>query len=246
MMNWEERKRRLEIFEDTLRGCEGKEELMKCIEYSRENTVLWENPIVDIDVGNRRFDKPCRICVMENQVVEEMRRLCGEFSKLRIGVFHFVSPVHSGGSVIRGGQGQEEKLCRCTTLYPCLDTEYLRGEFYEKNRLCQDGVYSDRCIYIPGIFGVKKDGETIEWLEEKERYCFDVICTVAPKVRDWRVLEHRVDAVFRVAIRQKVDVMTLGISRCGTLGKDTKCVIELYQRIAQQYAHFFRAVYLIS
>lgn len=243
MNHLKERKRRLETFEDTLLTCERREELIKSIEHSIQYTTLWENPVKDIIVGAGRFEDACEVCVIEGTTLEETKRLCEMFPKLRVGVLNVAFPACVGGSVIRGGKGQEESLCRCTTLYPCLNTDSLRTGFYEKNCMCEGGMYSDRCIYIPDVCGIRVDLEKEDWLAEPKRYFFDVICCAAPGRSNTEVMERRIEAVCRVAIQKEIDVLVLGIFGHETVEHNMELMIESYKKALQKYSYFFRAVH---
>ncbi len=241
-MNYlEQRNKRLEMFEDTLRRCESSQKRMKEIAYSRANTVLWKTPLQDIVLGEQRFQNRCEVLVVTNKLISEVKWLCKECSGERIGVLDMASPIHSGGSVLKGGEGMEESLCRETTLYPCLDTDYLRREFYDKNVLGRDGAHSDVCVYIPAIVGVSTEDTEGNWREEQEEYSFDVICSAIPSVREQRRMEEQMEAVLKVAASKEIDVLVLGIPKRES-GKDTEWMLEICKKALRKYSYFFRAV----
>lgn len=41
----------------------------------------------------------------------------------RVCVLNFASATNPGGGVVRGSSGQEEAICRCSTLYHCPNTK---------------------------------------------------------------------------------------------------------------------------
>ena len=51
----------------------------------------------------------------------------------KIGVLNFASETHPEGGVWRGARSQEESICRASTLYSCLNTEFLKENFYSYN-----------------------------------------------------------------------------------------------------------------
>lgn len=48
--------------------------------------------------------------------------------------FYFASATHPGGGVRNGSTAQEEALCRCTTLLPCLTIYDLSRKYYDFHR----------------------------------------------------------------------------------------------------------------
>ena len=48
----------------------------------------------------------------------------------KVCVLNFASATNPGGGVVNGSSAQEESICRCTTLYPCLNTEPMWQAFY--------------------------------------------------------------------------------------------------------------------
>ena len=52
----------------------------------------------------------------------------------KVCVLNFASATNPGGGVVSGSSAQEECICRCTTLYPCLDTDQMWNVFYKPHR----------------------------------------------------------------------------------------------------------------
>ena len=67
--------------------------------------------------------------------------------KLKIGVLNFASAKHPGGGVWSGARSQEESLCRASTLYPCLTTEFLGDNYYSYHMKEKRKEYIDRIIF---------------------------------------------------------------------------------------------------
>ena len=97
----------------------------------------------------------------------------------KVGILNFANSLYPGGGVIRGARAQEESICRCSTLYPVLNTRENKKRYYtpnlEKinNAICviPDAIDSyERCInacmgtssiiYTPNIKIIKSQ-ETI-------------------------------------------------------------------------------------
>ena len=52
----------------------------------------------------------------------------------KVCVLNFASATNLGGGVVNGSSAQEECICRCTTLYPCLNTDAMWNAFYKPHR----------------------------------------------------------------------------------------------------------------
>ena len=63
-------------------------------------------------------------------------------------LLNFASARNPGGGFINGAKAQEEDLCRCSGLYPCLLAQ--RG-YYEANRGYESAIYTDHLIYSPSV-----------------------------------------------------------------------------------------------
>ena len=123
------------------------------------------------------------IFVTRERSLDAVRRMKTAYPQSRVAVLHFASGTNPGGGVIRGGVGQEESLCRCSTLYPCLQQHKVRKTFYDRHQRTGDPYYSDTCVYLPGIIGIRDDVLGGGVLREQDRYMFDVITCAPPNVR---------------------------------------------------------------
>ncbi|VAW74085.1 hypothetical protein MNBD_GAMMA12-2745 [hydrothermal vent metagenome] len=63
-------------------------------------------------------------------------------------LLNYASARNAGGGFINGAKAQEEDLCRCSGLYPCLTTQAL---YYEINRENKSLLYTDHIIYSPQV-----------------------------------------------------------------------------------------------
>lgn len=264
MSNWEERSRRLDIFEDTLRRCEREFSLIQKIAYVREHTEVWERPLEEIFLGVSRYESSCDVKIMKSNVLREVRTLKEIFPSCRVAVLNCAAPRHSGGSVIRGGDGWEESLCRCTTLYPCMNTDYLRQVYYEENCLCENEFYRDVCVYIPDVVCLKN--EEGELWKQGERFVVDVISCSMPDICEQlaerngksnveadrqRVQEceeiicRRIEGMIKVGIQQNIDVLVLGVEEKDFLGIPLEVVTEIIKKALQKYTYFLRAMHVV-
>ncbi len=76
------------------------------------------------------------------------RRLVETESVGDLVLLNFASARNAGGGFINGAKAQEEDLCRCSGLYPCLLAQ--RG-YYDANRENESALYTDHLIYSPRV-----------------------------------------------------------------------------------------------
>ena len=65
-----------------------------------------------------------------------------------VAILNFASARNPGGGFLRGAKAQEEDLCRCSGLYPCL---LKCPEYYNVNRSQTSMLYTDYAIYSPNV-----------------------------------------------------------------------------------------------
>lgn len=66
----------------------------------------------------------------------------------RVLLLNFASARNAGGGFVNGARAQEEDVCRCSGLYPCL----LRAErYYRANRATSSMLYTDHVVYSPDV-----------------------------------------------------------------------------------------------
>lgn len=63
-------------------------------------------------------------------------------------LLNFASAMNPGGGFINGAKAQEEDLCRCSGLYPCL---LAQPDYYKANRSNDSAIYTDHLIYSPNV-----------------------------------------------------------------------------------------------
>jgi uncharacterized protein (TIGR02452 family) len=143
-----------------------------------------------------------------------------------VALLNFASARNPGGGFLNGAKAQEEDLCRCSGLYPCL---LQCMEYYETNRDQSSLLYTDHAIFSPAVpfFRIRGTGELLA-----DPFIVSVITAPAPNsgpflrgnpnqtaalqetfVRRWR-------NVLRIARDQGVDRLLLGAWGCGAFGGD--------------------------
>lgn len=238
---------RVEIFEDTMKQCETNPMLIPAIKKSIRGTVLYkqgETPEIHVKSGD------CKITVTQERTFESARNLKSEYPAARIGVLNFASARNVGGGVVRGAEAQEECLCRCSTLYPCLDTDYLFENYYQMHRSLKPLTYTDACIYTPDIMVIKTDTTYPESMPENEWYSVDVLTCPAPNVSTIRIPDkelfeihkRRGSHIISIAVANNIDVLVLGAFGCGAFRNNPEIVAKAYKEILPQFTGYFKEI----
>jgi len=172
------------------------------------------------------------------------------YSGKKVAVLNFANNHAIGGAPFSAG-AQEESLCRCSTLLPCI--EAMRVPFYEKHQNdykkgVLDGVVgNDDLIYTPDVVVFKTDERTNpiypKMMPQTEWYKVDVITCAAPELR-WtkhkpenygHIIESRIKKILDVAAKEKAQVLILGAWGCGAFGNDSKVVSAIFYRLLKNY-----------
>ncbi len=238
---------KIQIFEDTMNQCRTNPKLVESIENSINKTVLYkqgETPEIQTKNGD------CKITVTQERTFEAVKNLKSEYPDLRIGVLNFASARNVGGGVVRGAEAQEECLCRCSTLYPCLDTDYLFKNYYQMHRNLKELTYTDACIYTPDIMVIKSDTAYPESVPENEWYCVDVLTCPAPNVSTIRISDmelmkihkRRGSHIISIAAANNIDVLVLGAFGCGAFRNNPEIVARAYKEILPQFTGCFKEI----
>lgn len=259
----EDREKRISIFEDTLQFCEREHKLVKAVENSRENTILYREPLSEVAKPRKRWDKPCEVIVTQYRILEAVQKWYTEFPQNRIGVLNFASATIPGGDVTRGGETQEECLCRCTTLYPCLNVDPLWKGYYLFHRQRHSALYTNACIYIPGIVGIKTDERWPELKPEKDWSVADIISCSMPDLREHpsrsiNLLENkeigmnneelivffhkRIMGFLQVAASHEIDILVLGAFCDSRFRNSSHMEVAILKNALKEFAYSFKAV----
>lgn len=182
----------------------------------------------------------------------------------KVCVLNFASATNPGGGVIHGSSAQEESICRCSTLYPCLDNDEMWDKFYMPHREADDPLYNDDIIFTPGVKVFKSDSNFPELLQESEWWDVDVITCAAPNLRNVpsnmmnpsagsskaeisyeglrELLSTRIKRVFDVAAMNGADVLILGAFGCGAFRNPPKLVAEVFAEHTRKYKECFDTI----
>lgn len=172
----------------------------------------------------------------------------------RVGVLNFASATTPGGGVIHGSSAQEEAICRCSTLYPCLNTEQMWKLFYLPHRKVDNPLYNDDCIFTSAVKVFKEDTDFPELLLKKDWWDVDVITCAAPNLRAMQGVRNisykdlkalylaRIKKIFAVAMANKTEVLILGAFGCGAFGNPPELVAEAFAICTEKYRTAFETI----
>lgn len=147
-------------------------------------------------------------------------------SQSKLAILNFASARNPGGGFLNGAKAQEEDLCRCSGLYPCL---LQCMEYYEVNRLHTSLLYTDYAIYSPEVpfFRTSSHGALLD-----SPFLVSVITAPAPNSGPYlkskpsgledieKTFLRRWKNVLRIAKDQQIEYLILGAWGCGAFGGD--------------------------
>ena len=172
-----------------------------------------------------------------------------DYKGKKIAVLNFANNHSIGGSPFSAG-AQEESLCRCSTLLPCL--EAMNEPFYQKH-ICQfaskeiNYMGNDDLIYTPDVVVFKTDERTDpiypKMMDPSEWYKVDVITSAAPQLRKVRTLPAnyndvifgRIKKILDVAAKEHAEVLILGAWGCGAFKNDINVVSDTFYSLLKNY-----------
>ena len=164
----------------------------------------------------------------------------------------------------KGSSAQEECLCRCSTLYFCLNTDKLWNGFYGPHRAAQDPIHNDDCIYTPNVIVMKTDEAIPQIMQEKDWYETSVITCAAPNLRErpsnqmnsgdgkdsvkltsqeqLTLHEKRLRRILDIAVAAGEEVVILGAFGCGAFENDPQAVATAASNVLADYLHAFETI----
>lgn len=258
MERWE---RLIEIFDDTKQFYTQNTRLAEAVQTAKEKTKLYEPD--DFSGEPAAKESECTITVTKHKTFEAAMLIHAEHPEWKIAVLNFASATNPGGGVETGSSAQEESLCRCSTLYPTLDQEWLWQKYYLKNRNAHDNLHTDACIFSPGIIICKTDDAYPERMGEKDWVTIDVITCAAPNLRQrpgnkhnpeygepkiitpeglYRLHQQRAKHILHVAAANHADALVLGAFGCGAFRNDPKVVAKAYADVLTEYKGYFQCI----
>lgn len=160
---------------------------------------------------------------------------------LKVAVLNFANAHTPGGAPFYAG-AQEEVLCRCSTLYPCI-LEF-QQEFYQKHiddykAGIIDWRGTDDIIYTPDVYVFKDDTKDEAPLDDP--FFVDVITCAAPEFFYNKATEAELQTIYdkrarhiiAAAERNRVDVLILGAFGCGAFCNPPNLVAKAFKKAIQ-------------
>ena len=254
------RQRDIEIFEDTRDWYTRDAKLRQAVQRSRRGTQFYAPGELVLPAEKlARFSGEARVFVSRERTLQA----AGKYAGRRVAVLNFASATNPGGGVLLGSSAQEESLCRCSTLYPCLLGDELRKKYYKMHRDRQDPTYTDACIYTPDVMVIKTDTDAPERLPEDKMQAVNVITCAAPNLRErpnnamnpgtgspvrlsrqdiYLLHTQRARKILSVAALHDIDVLILGAFGCGAFCNPPEVVAAAFRDVLREFAHAFSTV----
>ena len=251
----------VKIFQDTEERVKKDPGLQEAVKYSVAEQVLIPEMMEVTDlmpelIQNRdRYEQDAEIIVSKKRSYEAAAGYRGE----RVCVHNFASATNPSGGVTRGSSVQEECLCRCSILYPCLNDKKILQGVYTPHRKADNPLYNDDCLYTPGVVVFKSDTSSPERMEEKYWYQVDVLTCAAPNLRKrpsnsmnphagktaanirnsilYELHMKRLECLFKAAAANKAEVLVLG-----AFCNPPAVVAKAFATVQKKYAGYFETI----
>lgn len=247
------------IFNDTMQWTSSDPKLREATEHSILGTVLYM-PEAKVSLPTEFTAYDTKIHISDGRSFETAMQLRKAYPDARIAVHNFASATNPGGGVTRGSRAQEECLCRCSTLYPVLQTQ---SSYYQFHRERRDARYTDACIYSPDIVIVKTDADFPERMPEQDWCTVDILTCAAPNLRhipnnpmnpgndeparisDAELLamhKSRAKQMLSIAAAHGDEVLVLGAFGCGAFQNNPEVVAKAYRDVLPEFQGRFRHI----
>ena len=250
----------IRVFFDTYDWCRSTEKLRRSIKKSQGKTMIYR-PETELELPQRKREAAGTVTVTEERSFEAAMRLHRQYPQDKIAVLNFASATHPGGGVRAGSSAQEESLCRCSTLYPLLNTQELKEGFYQIHKDSGDCRYSDTCIYTPNVVICKTDAILPERLPEGDWVMTDVLTCAAPNLNRvyqpgrnpdtaeslqisseelYEIHISRARRILTVAALHEIDCFVSGAFGCGAFRNDPAIVAGAWKKVLPEFDGYFR------
>ena len=225
------RTKNAEIFRDTERRYTTDQALVQAVRQSTEAQVFIAEKSTVVVPAPSKAEK-AKVIVSGKRSLEAGESYAKQGKK--VCVLNFASATNPGGGVVNGSSAQEECICRCTTLYPCLNTNQMWNVFYSPHRKVANPLYNNDCIYTTDVCVFKSDTDIPEPLSKEDWWRVNILTCAAPNLRERpsnmmnphagntaakitpseleKLLTARIRRIFEVAVANGNEVSILGAS----------------------------------
>ena len=229
------------VMTDTLQHCWKDEKLLSSILNSiKQSEIVYEEDEVEFDVKKVHS----QILVSSQRSFETAQ----EYKGMKTAVLDFANS-HSVWWNPFVSWAQEESLCRCSTLYPCLKTEKNLDYFYNQHiRDYEDWVldemWNDDMIYIPEVTVFKTDASVPEMMDESEWFNVDIIVAAAPELFKYDrydtekyeiLMRKRIRRILELAAKHNVEALILGAFWCWAFANPPEIVAKIFKEELENY-----------
>ncbi len=232
-------------FEDTMELIRDDVELLKRVGYSiHAQKYINEAKLLETPIDY--YDEEATIVVSSKRTFEAAKAYKG----MKTCVLNFANAFMPGGGVTWGASAQEESLCRCSTLYPCLADASMYELFYKPHNETMTHLGTNDIIYSEDIIVLKEDTALPTRLKPNDRYSLNVITCAAPDLRNgtctdeelYNIHFNRLKRILNVAANEHNEVIILGAFGCGAFANDPRVVSKAMHEACREYMHKFKAI----
>lgn len=168
-----------------------------------------------------------RVLVTQEKVQDAILRYDGK----KIVVLNFASATRPGGGVRRGAIAQEEDICLCSNLLPCLESEEFEHYYLLDKMTDSPSVYYDKMIISEDVqFFRDGSGILANFMTDAT-----VITCAAPNLERCNLwdaddaLWRRGRLIFQEAMSHNPEVVILGAWGCGVFGNNPETVANVWR-----------------
>lgn len=250
-----------EIFRDTERRYKSDPTLIRAVQDSTKSQVFIAESAT-VNTPSPHKPEKAKVVVSGKRSLEAAESYAKQGKK--VCVLNFASATNPGGGVMNGSSAQEECICRCTTLYPCLNTNTMWNCFYQPHRKASDPLYNNDCIYTPNVCVFKSDTNFPEPLPQSEWWSVNILTCAAPNLRERpsnamnphagnraakitpkeleQLLTSRIKRIFEIAVANQNEVLVLGAFGCGAFRNPPEIVAKVFHSVMQDYLCYFDTI----
>ena len=255
------RTKNAEIFRDTERRYTSDPTLIQAVQQSTKNQFFIAES-KNVIVPSAYKTEKANVIVSGKRSLEAAEIYAKQGKK--VCVLNFASATNPGGGVVNGSSAQEECICRCTTLYPCLNTDEMWNAFYKPHRMAANPLYNNDCIYTPDVCVFKSDTSFPDVLPKDEWWNVNILTCAAPNLRERpsnamnlyagdtaakitqteleKLLTARIKRIFEIAIANGNEVLILGAFGCGAFRNPPEIVAKVFNTVMQDYLSYFDTI----